>query len=230
VKTVRRIALIFSVWIGVSFPLMVTGQDDWQILFDGKAINAFRGFKKDPLPPNWSIRDGTLKASGGNLDIVTVEQYQDFELELEYRLETGGNSGIFFFVKEHEIFDKVWRTGIEFQVIDNAGSEFAQRSAKNQAGSVFALYAPYQDHTLPAGNWNRVRIRAFSGQVEYWMNDHKILDFQVGSDAWYADREETLHNSERKPFWGEFRRGHIALQDEGFPVAYRNIRIRSLER
>ena len=175
------------------------------------------------------MEGAVLKANGGNRDIITLDQYEHFELELEYRLEQGGNSGIFFFVKEHEIFDKVWRSGIEFQVIDNANSEFAQRSPKNQAGSVFALYAATADHTHPAGQWNRVKIRVLNAQVEYWMNGHKVLEFTVGSEAWYADREKTLHNTDRKPFWGEFRRGHIALQDEGFPVAYRNIRIRRLD-
>ncbi len=222
-----------NVWIllGIvagSLAVKANNQSEWNYLLNGDSGPAFRAFKSDALPPNWNLVDGILKASGGNVDIVSLEQYGDFELELEYCLEKGGNSGIFFFVKEHAIFDKVWRTGIEFQVIDNENSPLAQKSPKNRAGSVYALYGPSVDSTLPAGSWNKVRILVKQGRVEYWINGVQVLAFHVGSDAWYVDREQTLHNSGRKPFWGEFRRGHIALQDEGFPVAYRNIRIRTL--
>lgn len=200
----------------------------WHVLLEESSTDAFRGFKQDALPANWSVNDGSLIASGAGGDIVTKEQFVDFELELEYKLEKGGNSGIFFYVKEHESFDKVWRSGIEFQIIDNKHSPLAGKSPKNQAGSVYALYAPSSDATEPAGNWNKVRIRSQDSQVDYWINGQHILRFHLGSPEWYADREATLHNSQRKPFWGEFRRGHIALQDEGFPVAYRSIRIRRL--
>lgn len=200
----------------------------WIPLFDGTSAEAFRGYNLDTLPENWTVRDGVLSASGGNIDIVTRDQFTDFELELEYRLTPGGNSGVFFYVKEHDIWDKIWRTGVEYQIIDNRGSEFAQRSPKNRAASVFALYAAEHDNTRPTGEWNTVRITARDGEIEYWMNGKRVLTFEMWTEHWYTDREETLHNSNRKPFWGEFRRGHIALQDEGFPVDYRNIRVRRL--
>lgn len=229
----KCILTLTSLFLAISvFATHAQGQAEqesaWHALLEESSTDAFRGFKQDELPDNWSVRDGVLIASGAGGDIVSREQYVDFELELEYKLEQGGNSGIFFYVKEHESFDKVWRSGIEFQIIDNEHSPLAGKSPKNQAGSVYALYAPSTDATLPSGNWNKVRIRSQGSQVDYWINGEHILRFHLGSPKWYQDREATLHNSQRKPFWGEFRRGHIALQDEGFTVAYRSIKIRHL--
>jgi len=199
----------------------------WTLLFDGATTAGWRGFNQDLVPPNWKVEKGALTADGSQGDIITDTQYEDFELSLEWKIGTGGNSGVFYHVAEGEQFDQVWRTGIEMQVMDNAKNPMAQ-TPENQASSVFAMYPPLKDTTKPAGQWNKARIIVYQGQVEYWLNGEKVNEYALWTDQWYADREKCLHNKKRKPLWGEMKSGHIALQDEGFPVSYRNIKIRRL--
>ena len=199
-----------------SINLLENGLGDW------------RSFNLDSVPGNWVVENGVLAANGSGGDIISREMFGDFELEFEYNLSDGGNSGVFFNVREGGQYDKVWRTGIEMQIIDNQNSPLAAKSPKNKAGSVYQLYAATDDNTKPAGGWNKVKIKVHRGNVKYWINDKLVNQFELWTDKWYSDREETLHNSTRKPDWGEFSSGHIALQDEGFPVKYRNILIKSI--
>ncbi len=198
------------------------------VLLPENKVIEWRGFNQDSLPSNWSLGDGVLTANGSGGDIVTKKIYNDFELAFEYRLAMGGNSGVFFHVQEGKEFDKIWRTGIEMQIIDNRNNPLA-REIKNSAGSLYALYPPIKDATKPAGKWNSARIKVEKGLVEYWINGKLVNSYQMWTKKWYSDREETIHNKTRKPAWGEFCIGHIALQDEGYKVAYRNIKIRELQ-
>ncbi len=203
-------------------------EQGWMLLFDGKTINGWTGFNLDSITPNWAVVDGTLHADGSKGDIVSNQQFEDFELKVEWKISKGGNSGIFYHVKEAEVFTEIWRTGIEMQVMDNANNPMAE-NPKKSAASLYAMYAPTKDATQPAGEWNNAKILVENGKVEYWINEQKVNQYKLWTNKWYADREKCLHNKTRKPLWGEFRTGHIALQDEGFPVAYRNIKIRKIE-
>jgi hypothetical protein len=200
----------------------------WISLLKDDLYKNWRGYNLDSIPPNWKLVEGELTAAGSGVDIITKKMYSNFELAFEYKISPGGNSGVFFNVREGKEFDKIWRTGIEMQITDNRLNPQGQ-IPKNSAGSVFALYAPGRDVTRPAGEWNTAMIKVENGKVEYRINGILINSFELWTEKWYADREETLHNSTRKPFWGEFRSGHIALQDEGFKVAYRNIYIKELK-
>jgi hypothetical protein len=200
-----------------------------EINFAEIGLEAWRGFNTDSVPANWTFANGVLAADGSGGDLITKAVFVDFELELEYNISKGGNSGIFFFVNEGKQYDKVWRTGIEMQLIDNHYNPLAAKSPKNRAGSVYALYAAKTDNTKPAGKWNKIKIKVQRGKVEYTINGKMVNQFELWTDKWYSDREETFHNRTRKPDWGEFCSGHIALQDEGFKVAYRNIYIKELK-
>nr|WP_319592449.1 family 16 glycoside hydrolase [uncultured Draconibacterium sp.] len=199
----------------------------WDNLLENGLEN-WRGFNQTSVPSNWCFANGELSATGFGDDIITKAEYADFIMEFEYNISKGGNSGVFFHVQEGESYDEIWHTGIEFQLIDNDHNPLAQKDSKNKAGSVYALYAAGKDKTKSAGEWNKVKIEVLRGIVKYWMNDELINQFELWTSKWYMDREQTLHNKTRKPDWGEFCKGHIAIQDEGYKIKFRNIKIKPL--
>jgi hypothetical protein len=197
----------------------------WQLLFDGSTTNGWRGYNQTGMPAGWQAVEGTLARVGQGGDIITTDQFDDFELSYEWKIGPGGNSGVFYRVAEQPGL-QVYETGHEMQVLDNAGHADG-KSPITSAGSNFALYAPNRDVTRPTGSWNTARIIVRDNHVEHWLNDVKILEFTLGSEDW----TERVRNSKfgSMPRYGREPRGHIALQDHGDPVAYRNIRIRLLK-
>src|SRR5215510_12345936 len=125
--------------------------DGWRLLFDGKDLAGWRGFKTDQPPAGWRASDGALMRGDGGGDLMTVEQFGDFELRLEWRVAKNGNSGIMFRVTGKE--RATYETGPEFQVLDNAGHADG-KDPKTSAGSNYALHAPVRDVTRPVGEWN----------------------------------------------------------------------------
>ncbi len=197
----------------------------WRLLFDGKTTNGWRGFRKNYMPNGWRVVDGCLTRVGTGGDIITEDQFDNFELKLEWRISAGGNSGIFYRVTEGDDKKWVWRTGPEMQVLDNAEHADGQ-NPKTSAGANYALHAPVRDVTEPVGLFNKVRIIVDGGHVEHWLNGVKIVQYDLGSEAW----ETLVKNSKFKslPDYGRMKKGHIALQDHGDKVWYRNIKIRPL--
>ncbi|MBN2448387.1 MAG: DUF1080 domain-containing protein, partial [Phycisphaerae bacterium] len=198
--------------------------DGWRLLFDGQTTNGWHGFRKQEMPAGWQAIDGCLVRAGGGGDIVTNDEFGNFELQLEWRICAAGNSGIFFRVSEDG--DAVWSTGPEMQVLDN--SEHADgRNPLTSAGSNYAMYAPARDVTQPVGLFNQVRIIAKGPHVEHWLNGVKVVEYDIGSPDWEtrfrASKFKTLTKYSRLPS------GHIALQDHGDRVWYRNIKIRELK-
>jgi cytochrome c len=197
--------------------------DGWRLLFDGESSAGWRGFRQETLPDGWEVQDGALVRSGPGGDIVTEEQFTDFELSLEWKLEPGGNSGLFFHVTEDK--DWVWETGPEMQVLDNVLHADGANPATS-AGANYALHAPAWDTTRPIGRWNRARLLVVGPHVEHWLNGEKLLEYELGSEDWTARVAASKFAS--MPEYGLRRTGHIALQDHGDRVAYRNIRIREI--
>jgi hypothetical protein len=199
----------------------------WVTLFDGSNLDQWRGFQRDDVPSGWRIEEGTLAfvpgTEGG--DLITREQYDDFELELEWRISEGGNSGIFYRVSEDAEYSRTYQTGPEFQVLDNDGHSDGVTEA-HRAGANYALHAPSRDVTRPVGEWNTVRIVADSAHVEHWLNGEKIVEYEQWSDEWQRLVDESKFID--MPGYGQYHRGHIALQDHGDRVWYRNVRIRPL--
>ncbi|RMF76008.1 MAG: DUF1080 domain-containing protein [Planctomycetota bacterium] len=195
----------------------------WRLLFDGRTTNGWRGFRKKEMPAGWEVIDGCLVRTGPGGDIITEEQFADFELKIDWRISTGGNSGIFYRVSEDE--DYVWRTGPEMQVLDNA--EHADGGdALTSAGANYALVAPARDVTRPVGYFNEARIVVRGNHVEHWLNGEKLLEYELLSEPW--ERLVAASKFASMPRYGRERKGHIALQDHGDRVWYRNIRIREL--
>ena len=196
---------------------------EWRPLFDGRSLEGWRTYRKTGAPAGWEVANGELTRTGPGGDIVTTEQFDDFELELEWKVEPGGNSGIMYRATEEAA--NAYETGIEMQVLDDSGHADG-RSRLTAAGSVYGLYPAPEGVVKPAGEWNAARIVADGSHVEHWLNGRKIAEFELGSPDW----ERRVRGSKfvEWPGFGRARRGHIVLQDHGDRVAYRNIRIRAL--
>jgi hypothetical protein len=201
----------------------VTVDTGWRALFDGRTTAGWRGYRRPDMPAGWEVVDGALTRSGPGGDIVTVDQFGDFELELEWMVAPGGNSGIFYRVTEEG--EAGYHTGPEMQVLDDAAHADGL-SRLTAAGSAYGLYPAPPGVVKPAGEWNAVRIVVRGQHVEHWLNGTKIVDYELGSPDWEAKVKASKFA--QWPGYGRAPRGHIALQDHGDRVAYRNIRIREL--
>jgi hypothetical protein len=195
----------------------------WKLLFDGKSLAGWQGFKSPTPGAGWKAADGVLSREADGGDILTVEEFGDFELSLEWKLAKGGNSGIFFHVVKDG--DEAWWSGPEIQVLDNA----VHPDGKNpltSAGSNYAVHAPVRDVTKPIGEWNTVRLVVKGPHVEHWLNGVKIVEYEMWSPDWQARVKASKFG--KIPLYAKAKRGHIALQDHGDPVWYRTIRVRPL--
>lgn len=200
----------------------------WTTLFDGQTTNGWRNYKKDKISDGWKVVDGTLaRTEKGAGDIITAEQYDNFELQIEYKIAPEGNSGIMFRVTEEG--GAPWHTGPEIQVQDNAKGHDPQL-----AGWLYQLYSPgpapfsknIPDATRPAGEWNQLYIRICQQQSEIQMNGVSYAKFQIGSKDW--DERVAKSKFASMAGFGKAPKGHICLQDHGDLVSYRNIKIRKL--
>jgi Domain of Unknown Function (DUF1080) len=197
----------------------------WKSLFDGKDASAnFRGYKKDKLPDGWVVENGALVRKTGGGDIITKEQYESFELSIEWKISVGGNSGIMLKVLETD--GASYMTGPEAQIQDNTAGHDPQK-----AGWMYALYPASVDTTKPVGEWNQFTLKCQKTatgtyRCEHWMNGTKYVTYEIGSSDW----NEKVAKSKFKEWsgFGKAAKGHICLQDHGNEVAFRNIKIREL--
>ena len=201
--------------------------DGWELLFDGETISHWRGFKQDSIPAGWTIDNGAIHFTGEQQagDLITQDEYDSFELELEWKISEGGNSGIMFHVTEDN--ERTYHSGPEMQVLDDAAHPDAQNGQDRLAGSNYALHPPSNTEAVkPAGEWNKIRLVVDGQQVEHWMNGEKVVEYELGSDEW----NELVAASKfgEMPNYGTAGSGHIALQDHSDPVWYRNIKIKQL--
>lgn len=195
----------------------------WRLLFDGRTTNGWRGFRKATMPDGWAVVDGALTRVGPGGDIITIDQFKNFELTLEWKIAPGGNSGIFFRVSEEA--QRTFESGPEMQVLDDAAHPDAG-SRLTSAGANYALHPSPPGIVRPAGEWNQVRIVVNGAHVEHWLNGVKVVEYELWTPEW-----EALVRASKFAEWptyGRARRGHIALQDHGDWVAYRNIKLREL--
>lgn len=206
----------------------------WITLFDGSDTDHWRGYNREGMPSGWVIDGDALiydPAQTGDdpprRDIITREKFADFELELEWSIEQGGNSGIFYFVLEQADRELFW-SGPEMQILDNANHPDAVRGqdGDRKAGSLYDLIPAVPQNFRGYDTWNEVRIVSRGAFVEHWQNGEKVLEYERWTPEWF----DMLHNSKFRcyPEFGAVREGHIGLQDHGDVVRFRNIRIRRL--
>jgi hypothetical protein len=194
----------------------------WRLLFDGKTTSGWRGYRQRQMPAGWQVVDGALTRVADAGDIVTVDEFGDFELTLEWRIPANGNTGIFFRVTEGD--EVMWHEAPEFQIIDNAYKEPLKPG--QLAGANYDLHPPSRDATKPIGSWNDARLLVRGAHVEHWLNGVKVVEYEL----WASDWQRRVHESKFRDFpgYGQARRGHIGLQDHGDRVAFRSVKIRDL--
>lgn len=198
----------------------------WTLLFDGESTEHWRGYKKDGFPEQgWVVENGTLKvtAGGGGGDIITTEQYGDFEFSCEFKVSPRANSGIMYRVSEQHAAS--WQSGAEYQILDDAAFG-VEPTASTSVGGCYDLIDPSEKELKPVGEFNTARIRIQDHRVTHYLNGKKILEYRMDSEDW----KNRIANSKFAGYegFGVQARGHIALQDHGNDVWFRNLKIRDL--
>jgi hypothetical protein len=204
----------------------------WDILFDGTSFDNFRGYLAEDMFPEWAVIDKAMLFTPGKenrKNIITRKTYTDFILSLEWKVEEGGNSGIFWSVMEDKKYPEAYQTGPEIQVLDNDNhADGSHESGTRTAGSIYDMIPYPKEHVNPANEWNhcvlRIDHKANEGSVT--MNGKETIAFPLRGKKW----DRMVADSKFKD-WEGFRKqytGHIGLQDHGDKVWYRNIKIKEL--
>ena len=204
----------------------------WKLLFDGKTTAGWRGYLKQEVPGAWKVQDGALfldtdakKAGASGGDLITDGEYENYELELQWKISEGGNSGIIFGVHEDPKYKATYATGPEMQVLDDA-KHADGKIHKHNSGDLYDLIAAPSKYAKPVGEWNTAKIIKKDGKLTLIFNGHKTAETTMGTEEW-----KTLVGGSKFKSWegfGAYPKGHIALQDHGDKVWYRNIKIREL--
>ena len=195
----------------------------WKLLFDGKTTQGWRGFKKPAFPAHgWVIEDGWLHCLGkGGGDIIPDAEFDDFELEWEWKVAPGANSGVKYFITE----SRDAPVGHEYQMIDDArGLSASQRGGKKATAAFYDVLKPTSVPTKPPGEVNQSRILVRGNHVEHWLNGVKVLEYECGSDAVKAAVAQSKFKD--TPGFGNKIKCHILLQDHNSEVWFRNLKIR----
>ena len=231
-------------------------KDGYIVLFDGKTLNGWRGYGMDKAPKSWTVQDGaiTLKGSGtgeGHAadggDLIFAHKFKNFTLELEYKLDEGANSGIFYLAQEdmgmvngEYEYLPIWQSSSEYQVLDNANHPDAQlgEDGNRQSASLYDMVPAKPQNAKPYGEWNTAKIMVYKGTVIHGQNGKNVVEYHLWTPKW----TEMLQASKFKkggdfPYafdllnnmGGEKHEGYIGLQDHGDNVQYRNIRIKVMD-
>ncbi|MEI9807438.1 MAG: DUF1080 domain-containing protein [Bacteroidota bacterium] len=217
--------------------------DGWQVLFDGKTAAGWHTYGGAPVGTAWKINDGVLwldastkydkdpsektdmkVVGGGNL--LTDEDFENFDLKLEWKIDTAGNSGILFYVAEDTVkYKEPYHTGPEMQVVDNDRHPDG-KLVKHMAGDLYDLIACSKKTVKPAGEWNLAEIKSLNGKLDLYLNGENVVSTMMWDDNW----KKMVAGSKFKEWkdFGTFKKGKICLQDHDNMVSYRNIRIKRL--
>ena len=214
--------------------------DGWQLLWDGSGTDGWRGAKLEHFPEyGWEIENGelTVLATGGGEseaggDIVTLQEYGDFELQLDFKLTEGANSGIKYYVDTELNQGAGSAIGLEFQILDDArhpDAKLGNHEGSRTLGSLYDLIQAKPEKPVhPIGEWNHVRILSENKQVQHWLNGMKVLEYNRGSDEYRKLVAESKYSI--WPGFGEAEQGPILLQDHGDRVTFRNIKIKPISK
>ncbi len=236
IKTLFCLIISFSIVLTSCQPKQNTlsageASDGWELLFDGYNLDNWKAYNTEEGTAGWTVDNGLLAAGGSGSDengyIITKNQYGNFDLKFEWKIEEGGNSGVIYHVVESDRYATPYLTGPEYQLIDDTGYP-GELEEWQKTGADYAMYIPdnSKKKLKPAGEWNTSEIVFDNGHVEHWLNGEKILEFEAWTDEWFD-----LKNSgkwESAPEYGLSSTGHISLQDHGSRIWFRNMKIKEL--
>ncbi len=207
-------------------------KEGWVLLFNGKNLDGWTSVGKDTPPAfGWVVEDGILNVRkqgdkrGG--DIITQDQYSDFDLKVDFRITKGANSGIKYFFTKYE---KGGWLGLEYQILDDENHPDAKlgRDGNRLEGGLYDMLPTSPKQVNPIGEWNQARIVAKGTKVTHYLNGKKILSFDRSSEQ-YKKAWQLSKYKNSKPMFGDVKEGHILLQDHGDEVSFRNVKIKVLK-
>lgn len=204
-------------------------QAGWQLLFDGTTIDQWRAANGTGVPAMWSVVDGaiTAKAGKGGVDLVSVDEYADFELAIDFKVAKNGNSGIFYRGVETPSAP-IYHSAPEYQILDDTGHPDAKNGPDRFCGTNYDVDPPLVAGACkPAGEWNSAKIVVKGAHVEHWLNGQKTADYELWSPEWKA--KVAASKFKAWPAYGMARSGRLSLQHHGDDVAFKNIKIRVLK-
>jgi hypothetical protein len=208
--------------------------EGWILLFDGQSKSGWHVYQGKSDGSAWKAENGTLmldpkekkdwQTIGGG-DLVTDSAFQDYHLSLEWKISPKGNSGIIFGIQDQPTYEHSWHTGMEMQVLDNAGHSDAA-NPKHRAGDLYDLISSSTETVKPAGEWNRAEVKVDKGKLDLFLNGTNVVSTTLWDENW----KKLVAGSKFREWtdFATFKSGHIGLQDHGDPVWFRNIRIRKL--
>ena len=252
-KTVPEYTVVDNAQVDLaSFP---KDKDGYYVIFDGKTFTGGRGYGKDAVPSRWTIDDGAIKfnGSGGGEaqtgeggDLIFAKKFKNFELEMEWKVSKGGNSGIFYLAQEVTTqkdgktkYEPIYISCPEYQVLDNANHPDAKLGVdgNRQSASLYDMIPAVPQNQKPFGEWNKAKIMVYKGTVVHGQNDKNVLEYHLWTPQWTEMLENSKFSPEKWPLafellnncGGENHEGYIGLQDHGDDVWFLNIRIKVLD-
>ena len=236
-----------------SFP---KDKDGYYVIFDGKTFNGWRGYGKDHVPSRWTIDNGAIKfnGSGGGEaqtseggDLIFAHKFKNFELEMEWMVSKGGNSGIFYLAQEVATTDEnggqriepIYISCPEYQVLDNENHPDAKLGVdgNRKSASLYDMIPANPQNSKPYGEWNKAKIMVYKGTVVHGQNDTNVLEYHLWTPQWTDMLQKSKFSEEKWPLafvllnncGGENHEGYIGMQDHGDDVWFRNIRVKVLD-
>lgn len=206
-------------------------KDGWKLLFDGKNLTGWHSYLEKAPAKGWLVKDEAIfinedDKSVDNTDLITDEEFENFDLKLEFKTDTCANSGVMFYVHEDPKYQNTWETGPEMQ-IDDVVCGPDHLSKMNRMGTMYDLYPVDSEYVGPSGHWYQYEIKADHGHVQFFEDGHKVVDAQIWNQHW-KDLIAAVKFKDM-PGFGTFHKGHIALQGtENGKIWFRNVKIKSL--
>lgn len=198
----------------------------WILLFNGHNTQGWRAYNNKPYD-SWEVINGQLhckeKEVKQRADLITTDQYDNFELSIDWKVGKGANSGIIY--RAQETSGPSHETGPEYQLIDDEG--YPQKlEAWQHSGADYAMYPPNQVAAKPAGEYNHTLVRVKGAHVEHWLNGKKVVEYEFWTPGWQELKEKGKWKDAKA--YGLAKKGYIALQDHGGGIWFRNIKLRKL--
>lgn len=204
-------------------------EQGYKLLFDGTTMNGWRAYQNKSAA-SWSVDNGTLHCKGSDAnygaitaDLMTKDQYQNFDLSVDYKISPKGNSGILYLVNEDSAYS--FLSGPEYQIVDD--KNFPEKLEPWQMTAAnYAMNAALEAQPRPAGEWNHARIVKKGNHVEHWLNGKKVVEYELHSDAW--NKNKMAEKWRDVASYGASDKGYITFQNHGSEAWFKNIKIKEL--